>query len=358
MNTCYYNLKHYTRTLCVLAIFLLMEGCGTIGPKKLPGDQFDFNSAINEASSEQLLLNLVRLRYSEQPTFLKVSSIVNQYTRSGSANLTGGVNDVILGNNIYGGGGVVWSNTPTITYLPISGHEFSRNLLTPIPPGALLGLIQSGWPIELVMKTAIWSVNGIFDEVARPSGRRVADPQFYELFGLWQYLIDHGMIGLKRGIEDTETIELFFQETEVEEYNNKIRRFKSLLNLADQFQSYIIKYGLIPENQNEIAMITGSVWEIMLNLSWYFDVPPSHIADGRTMEGLAAKDSTVVPPINVLFSEEEPEANIKVFTQEHWFYLDNNDRNSKRHFSFLQLILSLSENQTQGQGPALTIPTN
>ncbi|THD65690.1 hypothetical protein E7Z59_13945 [Robertkochia marina] len=358
MSTCYYHLKHYTRTLCVLAILLIIEGCGTVGPKKLPGDQFDFNSAINEASSEQLLLNMVRLRYSEQPTFLKVSSIVNQYTRSGTTNILGGTNDAILGTNIAGGGAVSWSNTPTISYLPISGQEFSRNLLTPLPPGALLGMIQSGWPIELVMKTTIWSVNGIFDEVARPSGRRFADPELYELFELWQYLIDQGMIGLKRGTENTDTIELFFQENNTDLYNEKIIRFKDLLNLDDDSTSYIIKYGLIPENQSEIAMITGSVWEIMLNLSWYFDVPPSHITNGRTMEGLAAKDSTVVPPINVLFSEEEPEAHIKIYTQEHWFYIDNNDRNSKRYFSFLQLILNLSENQTQGQGPALTIPTN
>lgn len=358
MSTFYYSLKQYTRTLCVLAFLFIVQGCGTIGPKKLPGDQFNFNAAINESSSEQLLLNLVRLRYSEQPTFLKVASIVNQYTRSGSTNVLGGTNDAILGANIAGGGGVSWSNTPTITYLPISGQEFSRNLLTPLPPSALLGLIQSGWPIELVMKTTIWSVNGIFDEVARPSGRRFADPRLYELGNIWQYLTDNGLMGLKKVAEDSDTVEVFFQKTGTEDAMVKISRFKELLDLDDESDSYIIKYGLIPESKQEIAMITGSIWEIMLNLAWYFNVPPSHIADGRTMEGLAAKDDAILPPINVLHSEEEPQTNIKVFTQDYWFYLDDNDRNSKRYFSFLQLILNLSENQTAGQGPALTIPTN
>ncbi|MBL7472715.1 hypothetical protein [Robertkochia sediminum] len=356
------NRRHINKQFllkCLIIAFLMFQGCRTVGPKKIPADQFDFNKAINEASSEQLLLNLVRLRYSEQPTFLKVGSIVNQYTRSGSANVLGGIGDGINGNTLSTGGGVSWSNTPTITYLPISGQEFSRNLLTPIPPWSLLGLIQSGWPIELVMTTAVWSVNGVFLEVARPSGRRIADPEISELIDIWQFLGENGMIGLRRGIKNPDIIKLFFQKTENQEYLEKISRFKDIIHLDAHADSFNIKYGLIQENATEIAMITGSVWEIMLNLSWYFEVPPEHVTDGRTTQGFSAQDSTVVAPINVLYAKEEPkDAIIKVFTQDHWFYIDNNDRNSKRYFSFLQLILSLSENQSQAQGPALTIPTN
>ena len=52
------------------------------------------------------------------------------------------------------------------------------------------------------------------------------------------------------------------------------------------------------------------------------------------------------------------ESFIKIFHQDYWFYIDNNDRDSKRYFSFVQLILNLVENQTPNQAPTLALPTN
>jgi hypothetical protein len=42
-------------------------------------DSFNYNEAISRSSSEQILINLVRLRYREVPVFLAVGSVLTQY---------------------------------------------------------------------------------------------------------------------------------------------------------------------------------------------------------------------------------------------------------------------------------------
>jgi len=64
-------------------------GCSSFGPSRLPPDLFDYNGAIAESSQEQMLMNLVRLRYQDVPVFLSVSSVLSQYVYSGNASVNG-----------------------------------------------------------------------------------------------------------------------------------------------------------------------------------------------------------------------------------------------------------------------------
>lgn len=105
-----------------------------------------------------------------------------------------------------------------------------------------------------------------------------------------------------------------------------------------------------------IAVLTGSIWDIILNLAWQFDVPPDHIASGRTAETFASDLMRGVPPIRVRYSDAKPEdAFVTVRAHDHWFYIDQHDRESKRAFSFLQLLLNLAETAPQAGGPLVTI---
>ena len=118
------------RSLLVTVLVVATVGCASVGPRTVPRDQFDYNAAIARSAQEQLLLNLVRLRYSETPVFLKVSSVISQYTRVAGANAGVGANTALTGDNTATlGGSFAWSDRPTITYSPIAGQEFSQNLL-------------------------------------------------------------------------------------------------------------------------------------------------------------------------------------------------------------------------------------
>ena len=57
----------------------------SIRPQRLGIDRADCADHLRETNKEQLLLNIVALRYGDAPLFLEVSSVISHYTREGSA---------------------------------------------------------------------------------------------------------------------------------------------------------------------------------------------------------------------------------------------------------------------------------
>ena len=346
--------------ILLATVLTSFSGCASFGPKTVPVDHFNYNAAIAETSHQQLLMNLVRLRYSETPVFLKVSSVISQYSRVTNATLGVGSNTSVLGGNTANANGtLVWADRPTISYTPLSGQDFSRNLLTPIPPSAVFEMQQAGWPATLVLGTTIFSINGIDSYIARPSLRRQAEPELLEMYTVWRALREQGVIGVRRmKIEDQGEIPvLYFREgADSGQSKEDVRRFRELLGLDPAVRQFRVVYGLVPQKADEIAVLTGSVWDIMLNISWQFEVPSEHISSGRTEKSFRSNRPDNRPPIQVAHAKEKPrDAFIAVYAQDYWFYIAQNDRASKRIFSFLELLLSLTETTTPDNAPVFTI---
>jgi hypothetical protein len=344
----------------IAALLVALTGCSSFGPKTVPQDQFNYNAAIAKSTHEQLLVNLVRLRYNETPVFLKVGSVISQYSRVASVNTGVAVNASTQGDNTAtAGGSMSWADRPTITYIPISGREFSRNLLTPIPPGSVFNMIQSGWPAELILPLTVWSINQIDNEVARPSNRRQADPELVELLVIWHRLREAGLLGMRKTpAEDGQGRSIvFLRDVPLsEQEESDFMRFAELLDVDPRSREFPMTYGLVPEKPNDIAVLTGSVWEIMLGISWQFEVPPGHIQSGRTGETFQSARKGGTAPIEVRYSEQKPDdAYVTVYEHGYWFYIDQHDRNSKQAFSFLQLLLNLVETSTADYAPVFTI---
>ena len=183
----------------VLAIAMLSTSCTSMGPRTIPRDQFDYGTAISNAWKQQLLFNVVGLRYVESPVFVNLSSVINQYSLEGEVSLGGGSNTAITGDNTMTVGGATrYADRPTITYIPISGQKFARSLLTPIPPESLFALIQSGWSPEFMLRLTVKSINGVNNAQAGPGNRRDADPNFLKVLSIWRRLREAGILGLRR----------------------------------------------------------------------------------------------------------------------------------------------------------------
>ena len=130
----------------------LATGCTALGPRTIRRDRFDYIQALRESWKEQMLLNIVGLRYSELPLFVEVTSVINQYRiEAGLESTTSTGDDSLLAR-------LSASDQPTITYVPLSGEKFTRELLTPVPPSAIVSMLQSGWPASLVFRLSVRAI--------------------------------------------------------------------------------------------------------------------------------------------------------------------------------------------------------
>ena len=64
--------------LATLVLLSAAPGC-SFGPKAVYRTRLPYNEAVKTTSEEQLLLNIVRLRYSDNPSSIAVSSIAAQF---------------------------------------------------------------------------------------------------------------------------------------------------------------------------------------------------------------------------------------------------------------------------------------
>jgi len=288
---------------------LSLVGCVAIGPRTIPRDRFDYGTAIADSWKEQLLLNIVRLRYFEAPVFLDVASVINQYSLEGQVSLRAGANDSLTGGDTLGlGGAGRWADRPTITYTPLSGRQFAQNLMTPLGPEALFALVQAGWPAELIFRTTVRSINGIEGEWASPVGRRASDPRFLKLLGAWDRLRAARVLGLRReGAADAPRIVVYQMGDGIDAgVEGDLAFVRETLGLGSEAREFRLIYGLVPTESDQIAVLTSSILDIMIDLAWRVDIPREHVEEGRTGTTFATASGEVPPLFRVRCSAERP----------------------------------------------------
>ena len=353
-------------SLLIIAMMIFLNACTNIGPQTIPRDRFDYNTAIANSWKEQTLLNIVKIRYADMPLFVEVSSIVSGYTLESSVDLRGthiGSGNSISGNELFSlGGSGKFSDRPTITYAPITGQHFNKSFMTPIPPGAILFLMQSGWSVDLIFPLTINSINGLKSKMAAGVNQREGDSGYYRVITLLRDIQKSGAVGmrlLKNANGQDSTVLFFYDKNITDEVKSKLKELNTILGLKPGARSITVSYGSIPQNNQEMAMLTQSLLQIMIKLAGEVNVPEQHVKDGRTvpsiaMDGKLSKDRKM---IDIKHSLEKPEnAFTTVKYRDHWFWIDDRDFYSKRTFAFLMIIFSLTETGGKEGLPLVTIP--
>jgi len=347
-----------------VALFFLI-GCSGIGPKTVPRDRFNYNRAISTSWKEQTLLNVVKIRYADMPLFVEVASVVSGYTLESSANLGGQLSspDAVQGDSLSLGAAGKYTDRPTITYSPITGKTFNENFLTPIPPRAVLFLIQSGWPADLIFPLTVQAINGFRSRVAAGVDQRTGDPEFYRIIALFRQIQKSGAVGMRILKEDEarqSTVLFFFRKNISPEDEAALKELSGLLGLKPGSEEITVTYGLIQGSDREIAMLTNSMLDMMIDLATQIDVPFEHVAAGFTVPSLAPPrddEAAVAQLIDIQSSPEPPEdAFVAVEYEDHWFWIDKGDFKSKRTFAVLMILMSLSETGGKEGLPLVTIP--
>jgi len=356
--------KRMRRLALPLLLLLLLTGCPSIGPGTIDRDRFDYTTAIAESWKSQMLLNIVRLRYGDTPVFIDVPSVINQYSLQGRIALGGDwqPNEISDGSMEFGTEGI-YSERPTITYVPLSGEKFTRSLLTPISPASLLFLIQSGWPVNVLLEMCVKSVNDI-ENISSASGfSRDRDPEFQRLADLLTKIQRAGAVGtriLRRKKWDVAMIT--FRRKVDPEIAADIQEARSLLGLAPDAEEIKVTYGTAPVEANEIALLTRSIMDILIEISAQMEVPPEHAAEGRTYATppeVGQGEGQIHPFCRIVSGTRKPsDAFAAVKNRDHWYWIDDCDRLSKGRFTFLMILFSLAETGGAAQAPLITVPIN
>jgi hypothetical protein len=170
--------------LCGLA--LACAGC-SIGPRALPPDRIRYNEAVKTSGEEELLLNIVRLRYTDTPSSLSVTSLADQYEVTRNLGITpfftadaggmsfGGYRSVVLPQ-----ASVTRSSRPTLTYTPQDDQAFTQRLFTPLSLEALASLSKTTWPTATVFRLWLENMNWVSNAETASGPTPRSPPEFAE----------------------------------------------------------------------------------------------------------------------------------------------------------------------------------
>ena len=349
------------KTIFLLWGMVFLAGCASIGPGTVTRDRFDYTAAISDSWKHQMLLNMVKMRYGDAPVFLDVSSVISQYQISEQVNLNATFNNNPWGSGQALGGSGTYFDRPTITYSPVMGDKFARSLMSPVPPPAILSLLQAGYPVHLVFRILVHEINGIRNRFGGEARAHPADPEFYPLLEKMRKVQSEGSVGMRfKKIDKDEAAWMVFRLKRDEATDSLIQDIRKTLGLDPKANEFRVVYGTVPKDDQEVAILTRSILEVIIDLSADIEVPPVHVKEKRVNPAFAemAAGEKTRPLIRIQSSSENPaDAFVSVRYRDSYFWIDDRDLGSKRIFSFLMFVFTLVESGEKGMAPVVTLPT-
>jgi hypothetical protein len=142
----------------IVPLCILLGGCFRFGPINLNIDQIDYSRAVAEGERGQVLLNIIRIRYGDTPTFVNATQVISGYQLQRNVNGTFEVFPHAAASTFLGGGGSVrLQESPTFTFQPVGGEAFAQAFLRPLPPDQLLTLLLTAVPVDLLLGLTVHS---------------------------------------------------------------------------------------------------------------------------------------------------------------------------------------------------------
>lgn len=348
------------RQILVCMAMLPLAACTSIGPTTIPRDRFDYSAALAASWKNQMLLNLVKMRYLDLPIYLEVGQIVSGYTLESSATVGGQIGNSAAGTNFFELGTTGrYVDRPTITYTPLTGQKFLEGFLTPIAPGKITALVQAGFDADFILEVSVESLNGLRNRSVNMGSKYQADADFFRVLKLLREVQDAGAVStrVKTGKDGTRHLVLVFRRNGVHpEVPAKIAELEKLLRLAPGRAEYRVVHSLLPTRPEELAMTTRSLAQILIALSLGVDVPAAHL-ERRLTPVIPDLPADALRLLCVRSGPDRPaDAFVTVRYEGEWFWIANDDWLSKRTFSSMLFLFTLADSGGAERAPVVTIP--
>lgn len=343
--------------------FLATTGCRSIGPGTIARNRVEYGAAVGDSWKCQALLNIVKLRYADPPSFVDVGQIVAGYSLETGVTAEGQVAEKGAGDRFVGvGGRAIFTDRPTITYTPLTGNKFIKSLMTPLVPDSVFFMIESGWPADAVLFAAMRSINGLKNQESTVAGTTPPDPEFLRVLTLMRKIQLSGGVAMRiqRDTHSQQTTLLAFRRQDISPQtiadSAELRR---LLRLDPDATEFKLVFGATAASDKEVAVLTRSVLHLMQTMAAQVDVPAQHLAEHRTPPGWesASGVQSDMRMITIHSSPRSPsDAFVAVQYRDHWFWIDDRDLKSKRAFAFMMMMFTLADTGEKEPLPLITIP--
>ncbi len=168
-------------------------------------------------------------------------------------------------------------------------------------------------------------------------------------------------IRIERPKEGAESSVLVFGSSKDLQLAARGREIKGILGIKPDLRELRVHYGGYSGKDDEIDMMTRSMLQIMLEFAAIVQVPESDVSQGKAGPGLVDAQAAALsgPPLRVLVTDTPPQgAQVAVQYDRRWFWIADNDIQSKNTFAIIMLLFSIADTGVKGAAPVVTIPAN
>ena len=364
----------------LIVFFAVLTSCNV--PSRIAmngaGGRTSYNERIQKTTNEQMLLNLVRLRYYDIPFFLDVSTITSQVTFGSKANGGLSIPGFNQDNPVSLGGEFSWQSQPTIQYTPLEGYAFASQLMQAIDLQIIQQLIFTGWDVDRLFRLLVQNIDDIHNAPEAAGPAPDGDPiyeKFYHVTFLLRKLQKEQKLVMGVSYKKAKTTDLqdpqsvspnqykpkelqisFPAEGETAEELSKLLKGIKLVR-----GRYILSLTLGYNENAEMGLLTRSLLSAMYYLSLGVEVPMCDVLANKVSahhdsenEKWAEVSDTLM---QIKYCTKYPKnAYLAVKYRNLYFYIADDDLSSKRTFVLLQQLYNLQSRDIKQQAPLLSIP--
>lgn len=175
---------------------VLVSGC--MGSLAVRSTRLAYNQSYSLTNDQEILLNIVRLRYAESPNFMDLPAITSQIEASSNGN---GESTTIPGIGTWGGLFHL-RDAPTLSYTPRTGYNVSSTLFRTLSAETMLD-ISPGGNTEIFFLAFVDTINGVRNAplATSPIGKVLESNELYR-YGIENFLElqRRGGIGLRLAV--------------------------------------------------------------------------------------------------------------------------------------------------------------
>jgi hypothetical protein len=335
---------------------LLAPGCQSVGAEALVSGRAAYNEVITRSGDEQLLALIVRDRYDETFGLLQVSAITAQVEVGAAAdvNVAVGPLDNFAENLVPFAAGASYSESPTISYVPLAGEALMTRLVAPVSLAQALTLGRLVHVPGQAFRLMVRRVNGHANAL-RPGVP--PSPGFERAATLLARLFEDGVADI---VAEGDAYALLVHD-EAGTHREQVSGLLGALGLtafrADAPQLLIpMRAGVDLPAGDAIVLETRSILDVLRLAGDALEVPDEHLQAGLVQPGSGAATGA---PLRIRSSHERPAlASVAVRHRDWWFYIDATDTASKRGFVHLRALVDMGlDSAAEGPAaPVLTLP--